>query len=117
MDPRSLPPSSNAAKLHSLRVFFTIQEGLGNFLDPTEYGYYVRDNRIEPITSSDPVAPLELLKTIVCNCNKSRCSGGKCTCKSYGLNCTEFCGCNDKCENLDRDKTIDENEEDHMNDL
>ena len=47
IDPKQLPPTSDAAKLHSLRVFLHIHEWKGgNALDPLEWGLENVDNKL-----------------------------------------------------------------------
>ena len=101
VDPRTLPPSSDALKYHSLRAYHAIQEWLGHSPDPLKFGFHDVDGSFEPITFTSPIAPEILMKTIVCNCQKSKCSSGRCSCKSYGLFCNELCGCViENCENI-----------------
>ena len=38
VDTKMLPPTSDAAKYHSLRVYLQVQIWLGNELNPTEWG-------------------------------------------------------------------------------
>ena len=93
VDSRTLLPSSEAAKHHTLRAFQSIQEWIGNTLDPEKHGLVKVDGHFEPVTFNGPLAPEKLIKTIVCNCQKSNCQGGKCSCKNFGLYCTQLCGC------------------------
>ena len=93
VEPKSLPPTSAAAKYHSHRVFYQVchrknsecellAESLGWKL--TENGYY-------PITSDLPPAPEELLKIVRCNCTTDY-SNIRCSCQKHGLKCTLACG-------------------------
>ena len=46
-----------------------------------------------PIEMTKEIAPAELLKIIKCGC-KTDCSRKNCTCKQYGVICTNMCtGC------------------------
>ena len=92
IDPRSLPPSSNAAKYYTLRVYHTLQEWGEHSLDPKMYGFFDFDAKLE--------APENLLKTIISNCSKSACQSGKRSCKNFPLYCNELCGCSDNCANI-----------------
>ena len=67
INPQSLPPSSNAAKYHSLRVYHTVQEWLGRVLDAGMYCLYDFDSSTDPIIYEGPLAPEWMLKTILCN--------------------------------------------------
>lgn len=99
VDPRTLPPSSDAVKYHSLRAYHAIQEWLGHSPNPGKFGFYEVDASFEPITFTRAIAPERLMKTIVCNCQKF--SSGKFSCKNYGLFCNELCGCiHENCENI-----------------
>ena len=68
IDPRSLPPSTNAAKYHTLRVYHTVQEWRGHNLDSKKYGFFYFDAKLEHITYTEPLAPGNLLKTILGSC-------------------------------------------------
>ena len=88
----TLPPTSGAAKFHSMRVFLQCQcwIGAGDGLNPNDLGWYTLDNKLLPLKSKRPAAPEELLKMIRCNC-KSTCEPKRCTCRKYGLDCTVAC--------------------------
>ena len=70
-------------------------------MDPKKYGFYDCDGTLEPITYKGSLAPEKLIKTILCNCKKSGCKSGNCSCKNFGLYCNEMCGCTDNCKNID----------------
>ena len=112
VDPRYLPPSSESAKYHILRVYLQIQEWCGNCLDPGDYGFSLNNGKFEPVIYTWPLAPVYLLKTISCNCQKTNCKSGNCSCKSYQLYCTLLCGCGESCINIapDEDKDTDTND-------
>ena len=57
-------PTSDAGKLHSLRVFHSTQAVLGNDLDPLKYGYYAHNGMILPKKMTIQPAPDYLLKAI-----------------------------------------------------
>ena len=89
IDPHSLPPS-NAPKCHTLRVYPTVQEWRGHNLDPKKYGFFDFDAKLKPITYTEPLAPGNLFKIILCNWSKSACQSGKCSSKSFSytvMNC------------------------------
>ncbi|GFN73858.1 hypothetical protein PoB_000036400 [Plakobranchus ocellatus] len=80
---RSLPPTSAAAKYHSLRVYLEVQ--------PEVWGWQLSSGRLDPCTTDLPPAPQLLLKMIRCNC-KSDCRSKRCTCRKHGLKCSLACG-------------------------
>ena len=85
----SLPPTSAAARQHSLRVFFQVQHWIENKLDPTTWSWKLDNNDLIPVTSLIPPVPDKLLKLISCNCKKS-CQPG-CACRQIGLNYAQQC--------------------------
>ena len=63
-----------------------MQEWRGHNLDPPKkYGFFNFDAKFEPITYAEPLAPGNLLKTILWNCSKTPCQSGKCCCKNFQL--------------------------------
>lgn len=84
-----LPPTSVAAHQHLFRVYYQVQTWLGYQLDPSDWGWKLVDNALEPIQTLLPPAPEKLLNTIFCNCKKG-CSA-KCGCKKVGLFCSLAC--------------------------
>ena len=92
--PDSLCPTSDAAGLHSLRVYHQVQAWMGNDIPPLNWGWYMRkDNHLMPIMMSSPPAPQSLLKVIRCTCTTD--CQGRCTCYKFQLKCTYLC-CNCK---------------------
>ena len=93
VQPHSLPPTSDAAKYHSLRVYCQIQQwkGSGDAISPTEWGWSESNGRLVPVHTGLPPAPQELLRVIRCNC-KIDCSGPRCTCKKHDVACSPACG-------------------------
>ena len=92
VDPSSLPPTSSAAKFHSLRVYLQVQQWRNTqcVLDPCDWGWSKTDNRFFPIEMDIPPAPQELLKVIRCTC-KSDCSNRSCTYRKYARECSIAC--------------------------
>ena len=69
IDPKQLPPTSDAAKFHSLRVFLQIHEWKGeNALDPLEWGWEHVDTLFYPITTDREPAPDYIVKVVRCTC-------------------------------------------------
>lgn len=85
-----LPPTSCAAREHSLRVFHQVQLWRGNQLPPTDWGWKVVEGQLVPITTLKAAAPAKLLKLIACNC-KVGCEK-TCQCRQAGLMCNAMCG-------------------------
>ena len=94
VEPKWLPPTSSAVKYHFFRVYFQVQQWMGNAdIDPCDWGWYVVAGKLAPVMSDMKPAPQALLKIIRCAC-KSDCRTKRCTCRKYGLSCTSMCvGC------------------------
>ena len=92
VDPSSLPPTSSAAKFHSLRVYLQCQQWrtLDCQLNPDDWGWRKADGGLVPVVSDMGPAPPELLKVIRCTCKKD-CSSRSCSCKKYGKECSLAC--------------------------
>ena len=111
--PQVLPPTSAAAKFHSLRVYLQVQQwmGHGGHLKPEDWGWYIQDGKYFPVLTDKDAAPVELLDVVKCNC-KMGCGTRQCTCRKHGLDCTSACGhCRGVCSNvanLEEDETDDE---------
>ncbi|CAC5394797.1 unnamed protein product [Mytilus coruscus] len=92
---QSLPPTSNAAQFYSLRVYLQCQYWLNKTvidMNPTEWGWTLRNKTLLPLEMSQQPAADLLLKIIHCNC-KSDCDIRKCGCKKKnGLSCSGGCG-------------------------
>ncbi|GFO08626.1 hypothetical protein PoB_003513100 [Plakobranchus ocellatus] len=71
---RSLPPTSAAAKYHSLLVYLQVQEWIDTTYDlqPEMWEWQLFSGRLDPCTTDLPPAPELLLKMIRCNF-KSKC--------------------------------------------
>ncbi len=76
-----LPPTSAAAKYHSLRVYLQILEwkGCGDDVDPLKWGRKESDGKLVPVLIDSSPAPDDLLKMIRCNCHSDY-SSMRCTC-------------------------------------
>ena len=99
VDPKTLPPTSAAAVHHSERVYHPVQTWLGRCLDPSDWGWVLRDNTYKPKLSALAPAPQELMQSIYCGC-KSDCSRCSCKCRKLGLPCTIVClECKGNCLN------------------
>lgn len=85
-----LPPTTAAARQHSLRVFHQVQQWRGIDLLATDWGWKLESGRLRPVLSLKEPAPQSLLHLVVCNC-KSGCER-KCECRQSGLPCSQMCG-------------------------
>ena len=112
--PQTLPPTSGAAKYHSLRVYLQIQEwkGSADGLHPTDWGWQECDEGFLPLQTSLAPAPEHLLRVIRCNC-KADCSTMRCTCKKHNIECTPACG---NCTGSGCMNTLCDSDEDDEND-
>ena len=88
----SLGPTTDAAQQHILRIHYQISEWRGNSsFEPLDWGWRLTSGgKLMPIEMTKPNAPVELLKSLKCGC-KTDCSRKNCTCKQYGVKCTNMC--------------------------
>ncbi len=105
----SLPPTSAAAKYHSLRVYYQVQEwqGKAEKLSPLDWGWREDSGKLLPISTDKEPAPKLLLEIIRCNC-KTGCTSSLCSCRKHGLVCSVSCGecrgvCSNSCQDLSND--------------
>lgn len=95
LPPERLPPTSDAGRFHSYRVYLQVQGWLGNNMPPTEWGWglqnQLRGPVLKPKRMMQAAAPACLLKIIRCNC-AGRCNKNTCSCKKNALHCTMACG-------------------------
>ena len=68
--PQSLPPTSAAAKYHSLCVYLQVQELKGSTaeLHPNDWEWQEFEEEYVPLQTLLPPAPEYLLQVIRCNC-------------------------------------------------
>ena len=86
----SLPPTSAAAKYHSFKTYYAIQQWLGNDeVISTEWGCHFRNGMLHPIAIDQPVATEKVLLIVSCGCKTS--CGKRCGCRKVGLFCTPMC--------------------------
>lgn len=104
-----LPPTKSAAAAHSFRTYLQVQQWLGNELDPKDWGWELQNNGLEPIQTTDPLLPENLLKNISCSCAKD-CTKA-CSCVKHGLKCSEYCAncVGETCKNAPQPKTSSDN--------
>jgi 5'-3' exonuclease len=105
---QSLPPTNDAAKYHSFRVYCQVQEWMGFNVDPEKWGWYLRKGQLEPKTMDSPLAPDALLKLVSCQC-KGNCDTQRCSCKRNDLECSSACReCKGLCKNSNLDPSTDD---------
>ncbi|VDI48316.1 Hypothetical predicted protein [Mytilus galloprovincialis] len=111
----TLPPTSDAAKLHCMRVYHQTQVwiGKGDKLDPKDWGWHVEDNKLLPIRALLPPAPEKLLRIIRCNC-KLNCDTKRCSCRKHGIDCSPACG---ECRGMNCSNTSNITEADELDDM
>ena len=92
VEPLTLPPTSAAAMYHSHRVYYHVMywKGKGDSMKPEEWGWHIVDGKCLPMQTDKPAAPAELLDIIYCSC-KTLCNTKRCTCRPYGLQCSDVC--------------------------
>ena len=84
VEPQSLPPTSESARFHSLRVFHQVQAWFGHAKDALNWGWKFEDSKYTPIMFLQPPAQKYLMEAMHCNC-KTGCQSNKCTCRRHGL--------------------------------
>lgn len=102
-----LPPTKAALRQHFLRVYYQVQEWIGNKLNRLEWGWISKNSMLVPNTGVLEVAPEFIMNLIFCNCDKSMCKT-MCSCRRFGLKCTTLCGhcCGMFCINIETDEEI-----------
>ena len=90
---QTLPPTPAAAKFHSLRVYFQVNEWKGNplDLDPKEWGSKEKDGQLLPIPRDQLPAPDYLTEVVHCN-SETGCNTLRCNCRKHGIDCSSICG-------------------------
>lgn len=89
--PEKLPPTVDAGRFHSLRMYHQVQTWRSNNLPPENWGWSASPSGLVPFKMSKEAAPEQLLRTIRCNCG-GKCDRKSCTCLKNGLLCTTACG-------------------------
>ena len=92
----SLPPTSDAACIHSFRAYHQVQIWRGSNVDPFTWGWKVLNGMMIPIPMQQAPAPNELLKIFRCDC-KVGCKNVRCTCVKNELKRTQVC---DECRGV-----------------
>jgi hypothetical protein len=93
---QTLPPTSDAAKYHSRRVYLQSHVWMGSEhdLNPIDWGWkLLNDQRLQPRKMDSLAAPDMLLKVIRCQC-RGDCDNLRCSCRKNGMDCSSPCtGC------------------------
>lgn len=84
-----LPPTAGATEEHVWRVYFQVQQWLGNDLNPCDWGWKLKEQIYFPVMTKIPAAPENILKMIFCSC-EGDCSS-RCGCREAGLKCSNIC--------------------------
>ena len=92
VEPKSLPPTSAAAKYHSYRVFYQICQWKKSDSDllPELWGWTETETGLYPTLTDLPPAPEDMLKIIKCTCTGD-CTSARCSCKKNGMKCSPAC--------------------------
>ena len=84
------PPTETAAKLHIQRIFLQVCTWKGINLNPLEWGFFMKDDKMLPIMTALDVAPAAVLGKLKCTC-RTTCTK-RCSCRcNYGINCSNNC--------------------------
>jgi hypothetical protein len=90
---QNLPPTSDAAKYHSFRVYFQVKLWTKEqeILKPEDFGWQIHQGKFIPRTMDKLPAPDCILKVIRCQC-RGECATLRCSCRKHSLHCTYACG-------------------------
>ena len=65
LPPESLPPTCDAARYHSYRVYHQVQTWQGNHLDPTKWGWFIHKDqnfeKLKPVRMQKDAVPPSLM--------------------------------------------------------
>ena len=105
-DCEKIPPTLGAFLKHCDRAFHTLRQhatahkAMIDIGDPLEHGWERIGEEYLPETTAEDIAPGEIIDLTSCKC-KTNCQKGYCRCYARNVDCTDFCGCTDICENTD----------------
>jgi len=93
IQPQSLPPTSEAAKNHSLRVYLQVKQWKDEDGDMAvqDWGWKINEGQVTPVMTDLPGYAKSLIRIVRCNCTKD-CSSMRCTCRKHNLECSIACG-------------------------
>ena len=116
--PQTLPPTSEAARYHNVRVYLRVQQWLVVCnMKKTGWGCMTKIENAVPVMTLLPPAPDELLRAIRWNCTTD-CSTARCSCRKHSLECSPACGqCRGiRCSNSTAADISDEDDDDNDDD-
>ena len=97
---KSLPPTTPCLQSHTLRAHLQCMywkaaaDDAIPEIDPTDYGWELKDSTLWPVSNVPAIAPAELLEVTACKCSAvSPCSRNTCSCKKNKTACTCYCKC------------------------
>ena len=113
----TLPPTPDALKFHIQRADYVcgiwklqIYGFNPQIPCPTYHGWEMNEGKLVAVMTDQLPATKFSIEMNSCSCKKTQCVGGRCSCSSNGLRCTELCKCVG-CQNEDlRFDTIGEEE-------
>ena len=93
IQPQNLPPTSAAARYHSLRVYLQVKQWKGEDegMALEDWGWNVTEGQVLPRMTDLPAAPESLLRMIRCSSSPD-CASARCTCGKHGIECSPACG-------------------------
>lgn len=93
-------PTESAAAVHGYRTYHQLQLWDKNPKNATEWGWKINEEKkLIPVQSEKEMIPEKILKIVSCGC-KTKCNSLICSCKKFGILCSELClNCSDKCSN------------------
>lgn len=69
--PRTLPPTPSASCKHSESVYLTVEDCIGNILDPIKWEWEIVEGCYQAVYTDLPPGPKDLLNNIGCECTTS----------------------------------------------
>ena len=99
-------PQQGAFFKHCERGFNEVQQwkttstSMLDIRGPKENGWKFEYNLYLALTTDNMIAPSSLMQLVSCN-YKGNGQTKRCVCLKNNVKWTDFCGCNDKCENTD----------------
>ena len=111
-------PSEDSVYLHLDRAYLQIQDWQGNALEPTDYGWEIKNGLLEPIPMQQDPAPVCLMEVTLCKCKATKSISGRCSCYRSSVTCSIVSGCQN-CENQDveEEESVGEAREEDVNDM
>ena len=94
VSPERLPPTPSACRFHYLQTYYQVMQRMWNAvnMEPTEWGWKEEYNNLIPIMTEKSPAPDTLLRMVHC-CSTIECDTLWCSCRKYGMGCTNVCVC------------------------